>query len=345
MSADEALTLMMAYAERTGLVGDAPNKRYLWTDAFAVCNFIALDRAGLAGELVDKVHRTLARHRDDDGRSGWLSGFSGVEAILHPTRAGLRIGKPRPERGPADTLNESDEWDRDGQYFHYLTKWMMALSRYSYVAMRPEALIWARELGAIAQLKFTAGPRMVWKMSIDLSRPLVPSMGQHDPVDGAITLLEVDAITTRTRGPRTPPLDDATRVLYQMIGTTQLATTDPMGIGALLHDAYRASTVDAGRELVPTLLSAATAGLDAYANSTALAEPPERRLAFRELYLAIGLSAIERLGHDLGRYLAVRDNIVAFWRYMPHREQPSWTAHQDINDVMLATALYSDGVL
>ncbi|HEY4175464.1 MAG TPA: hypothetical protein VGM90_01470 [Kofleriaceae bacterium] len=341
----EALALMMAYAERTGLVGDAPNKRALWADAFAVCNFVALDRVSLAGELVDTVHRTLGRHRDDDGRAGWLSGFSGVEAILHPTRAGLRSGMPRQERGPLDTLVEGDEWDRDGQYFHYLTKWMMALSRYSYVAMRPEALIWARELGAIAQLKFTAGPRMMWKMSIDLSRPQIPTMGQHDPIDGTITLLELDAITTRTRGPRTPPLDDATRVLYQMIGSCTLATTDPLGLGALLHDAYRASTVDAARELVPVLLGAATAGLDAYANSTALGEPPERRLAFRELFLAIGLSAIERLGHDLGRYLAVRDNIVAFWRYMPHREQRSWMDHRDINDVMLATALYPDGVL
>jgi hypothetical protein len=27
---------------------------------------------------------------------------------------------------------------------------------------------------------------MCWKMSIDLSRPLVPSMGQHDPHDGYI---------------------------------------------------------------------------------------------------------------------------------------------------------------
>jgi hypothetical protein len=40
-----------------------------------------------------------------------------------------------------------------------------------------------------------------------------------------------------------------------------------------------------------------------------------------------------------------RPAIVAFWRYLPHREQASWTAHQDINDVMLATAIYPDGVL
>jgi hypothetical protein len=40
---------------------------------------------------------------------------------------------------------------------------------------------WARELAETAHRSFTCGPRgkrrMVWKMSIDLSQPLVPSMG------------------------------------------------------------------------------------------------------------------------------------------------------------------------
>lgn len=29
--------------------------------------------------------------------------------------------------------------------------------------------------------------RMYWKMSVDLSRPQVPSMGHHDPLDGYIS--------------------------------------------------------------------------------------------------------------------------------------------------------------
>ncbi len=32
---------------------------------------------------------------------------------------------------------------------------------------------------------------MYWKMSIDLTRPLVSSMGQHDPLDGFITYNEI----------------------------------------------------------------------------------------------------------------------------------------------------------
>jgi hypothetical protein len=37
---------MTEFASRTGLVGDSPNasRRYLWTDAFAVCNFLELAR-------------------------------------------------------------------------------------------------------------------------------------------------------------------------------------------------------------------------------------------------------------------------------------------------------------
>ena len=34
---------------------------------------------------------------------------------------------------------------------------------------------------------------MYWKMSIDLSRPLVNSMGHHDPLDALVTYMELRA--------------------------------------------------------------------------------------------------------------------------------------------------------
>jgi hypothetical protein len=46
---------------------------------------------------------------------------------------GLRIGKPLKERGANEPIDESLEWDRDGQYFHYLTKWMHALCRAAFL--------------------------------------------------------------------------------------------------------------------------------------------------------------------------------------------------------------------
>ena len=39
-----------------------------------------------------------------------------------------------------------------------------------------------------------------WKMSIDLSCPLVLSMGQHDPLDGYITFSELEQTAVRDFG-------------------------------------------------------------------------------------------------------------------------------------------------
>src|SRR3569832_1116123 len=40
-----APSLMMSFAERTGLTTKQRPRHYLWTDAFAVCNFLGLERA------------------------------------------------------------------------------------------------------------------------------------------------------------------------------------------------------------------------------------------------------------------------------------------------------------
>jgi hypothetical protein len=82
-----------------------------------------------AERLASLVHRTLGRHRADDVRSGWISGLSEHEGEQHPTAGGLRIGKPLAERAAREPLDPELEWERDGQYFHYLTKWMLALSQ------------------------------------------------------------------------------------------------------------------------------------------------------------------------------------------------------------------------
>jgi hypothetical protein len=70
-----ASALMRGFANATGVTGEAPPLRYLWTDAFAVCNFLGLHSATGQGEyrelalrLLDQVHHVLGRHRDDDAR-------------------------------------------------------------------------------------------------------------------------------------------------------------------------------------------------------------------------------------------------------------------------------------
>jgi hypothetical protein len=373
----QAIELMTRFAARTGVHVDGPARRYLWTDAFATCNLLGLSHATgraeyaeLALRLVDRVHHTLGWYRADDPRTGWISGLAEREGEAHPTVGGLRIGKSLPERRPEEPLDERLEWDRDGQYFHYLTKWMHALDQ----VMRSTGLAlfgqWARELAHAAHRAFTyeprgggGGKRMYWKMSIDLSRPLVGSMGQHDPLDGLVTCLQLDAtIAARLSATAEPDLAGARADFGGMIGPRGLATDDPLGLGGLLVDAYRVEQIQrqgalAGDDrLFETLLAAAYVGLRHYAEGPALRGPAHHRLAFRELGLAIGLAAVgamEEAGGavarstlgQLARYLPLRTEIEAFWLQAEHRRVATWLEHEDINDVMLATSLAPSGFL
>ncbi|GMQ88524.1 MAG: hypothetical protein BMS9Abin08_1780 [Gammaproteobacteria bacterium] len=367
---EAAITLMNNFAERTGLGSEQPPRRYLWTDAFAVCNYLGLaratgrkDYAELALTLVDQVHHTLGRHRGDDPRSGWISGLGERDGAQHPTRGGLRIGKALPERAPGEPLDERLEWDRDGQYFHYLTKWMHALDQVARVTRQPRYNVWARELAETAFRGFTYQPspawgarRMVWKMSIDLTHAQVTSMGQHDPLDGYITYLQLRATAAALPPPAVgPSLDDETRQYAAMTKRGEWATADPLGLGGLLTDACRVQQLmqqgaapDA--QLPDRLLNAALAGLQYYAQSGERQLPARHRLAFRELGLAIGLHAVEcmqpatspqlrELLRTLLQYTPLRDNIEDFWRDPEHQRSTTWTEHRDINEVMLATSL------
>ena len=185
---EEAGDLMMRFAERTGLVSDLPPQRYLWTDAFAVCNFLGLAQATgeeryeeLALRLVDQVHHVLGFYRGDDPRTGWISGLGAQEGEAHPTRGGLRIGKTLPERAGGEPFDEQLEWQRDGQYFHYLTKWMHALNQVWLRTRQPQFSTWARELAAVAHDAFTYCGR---KPSTDGMEDEHRSLTSTRPLDG-----------------------------------------------------------------------------------------------------------------------------------------------------------------
>ncbi|HVI24845.1 MAG TPA: hypothetical protein VM576_01425 [Xanthomonadaceae bacterium] len=364
----QALALMRAFAQRTGLEGDAPPRRYLWTDAFAVCNFLALDEHAAAARLVAQVHDVLGAHRPDDPRQGPLSGLVGEAARRHPTQGGLRIGKPLPERAPDAPYEPALEWERDGQYFHYLTRWMHALDQYARHAGAPDANRWARELARTAVRAFVSAgddgaPRMAWKMGIALDRPLVAGMGQHDPLDGLVTCLQLRAHTPPASGG--PTLAPELRTLAALLSGTSLRSDDPLAIGGLLADAYRLAQLLDERPgddaLLGLLLAAAAAGLAGWLCDHPLARPPAQRLAFRELGLAIGLLAAARLWrllehapvaapvrHSLDQVIAqvpLARRISRHWLAVALDPSPEWCAHEDINAVMLATCLVPEGWL
>jgi hypothetical protein len=374
--------IMLDFARQTGLMSnDAHPRRYLWTDAFAVCNYLELfQRTGIETYrdlglcLVGQVHRTLGRHRDDDPRHGWISGLDELEGERHPTAMGLRIGKHMNERLPDEPPNERLEWDQDGQYYHYLTKWMHALNCAARATGDTTYTRWAIELAKAAHARFTYAPphsgrkRMYWKMSIDLTRPLVSSMGQHDPLDGFVTYNELQAAAARDF-PDSPPSGLMPEIadMAKICRGINLPTDDPLGIGGLLLDASRiAQLMNRGaisnKNLLENVLGSALMGVKAFESSETLAYPAGHRLAFRELGLSIGLAAVEDLAKwieespqlegqlklrvvELMGYVPLRKKIEQFWMDGKNRGASTWIEHREINMVMLATSLAPGGFL
>ena len=382
---DTAARLMSEFARRTGLSPAAQDpRRYLWTDAFAVRNFLELFQQTAdqqyrryATELIDQVHWVLGQYRGDDVRNGWISGLDNESGRRHPTLGGLRIGEALRERGLNEALDERLEWDRDGQYFHYLTKWMHALCRAASVTGDSKCVRWAGEL---AQKSFRTFVRrstsgdvagVYWKMSTDLSRPLVPAVGLHDALDGLITFWETRyAIAKMQDHPEVDDLSQAIETLSALCQHRDWTTDDPLGLGGLLFDACRLCQLLRDEHLREILLleevmQACRNGLTALLASRYLDRPTPHRLAFRELGLAIGLRALPIVADTIKRdssrfanrpllrriielllpYESLSGDIIRVWLPHAQHQDEGWQAHQDINDVMLATALVPNMVL
>jgi hypothetical protein len=289
----------------------------------------------------------------------------------------LRIGKPLRERAATEAFDERLEWDRDGQYFHYLTKWMHALCQTAFATGEAPYARWAAELARAAfekSLRRTASGKIVgvfWKMSTDLSRPLVAASGQHDALDGLITFREAWHAHRRLldRAEATD-LGPAIETLSALCRHRDWTTDDPLGLGGLLFDACRLcrlpdddTTDDA--LLLEEIASACCRGLKAWLGSGGMNQPTAHRLAFRELGLAIGISGVPIIDQALGSdakgfgtrpglrrtvdlllsYRALGQAIADDWMQDARQREQGWRAHQDINDVMLATALLPDRFL
>ncbi len=381
--------IMLDFALITGI--DPPlkhPKRYLWTDAFAVCNYLELYNQSndkrfldLSLKLVDQVHHILGCYHLDDTRKGWISGLNKEDGEAHPTKGGLRIGKELNERPSDEPFNERLEWDRDGQYYHYLTKWMHALIRVSIITNDSDYARWALELVQAAHKGFTYNisngmKRMYWKMSIDLSRPLVSSMGQHDPLDGYITYLELqetgkDIESYAGLPDITPEIVDIVQIFRGMSWVTE----DPLGIGGLLADSLifaqlnvKSSNSDERNnyeKLLRKMLESAQVGLEYYARNNPQNYPAAYRLAFREMGLSIGIKGVDYLYNilktnkgkfehynhlkqivkSLSEFTPLAVSLDNFWLKDENRKINTWTEHREINMVMLATSLMPCGFL
>ncbi len=359
-----ARTLTDDFLSRTGISNAAgdPAQRYLWTDSFAVqCCFALSNLLNSAAyqkkalKLIDQVHHTLGRHRPDDTRKGWISGLSETEGKIHPTTGGLRIGKKLPERTRDEPFNQRLEWERDGQYFHYLTRWFNALLLAQHETGKKTYGLWASELME-ASRSFVHHDnglyRMYWKMNIDLSEPVITSMGAHDPLEGLVSTISAMIAAPESR----PLLEILEQEMKSICGGMDWFTTDALGIGGLLLNAAKTTELRARGVQLPAcirpeyLISEAVAGLRAYSMHVYDSlQPADMRLAFRECGLSLGIRVLYGLKdrndsvefdlNSLKEYTGLADEIEDFWSKPSNQLSPTWTEHLDINCISLASSL------
>lgn len=357
---EKAKELLENYLERTGISGNGDtSNRYLWTDAFAVQGLFGLHHISgneqyrtQALHLIDKVHEHLGSFHPDDSRKGRISGLS--EDALHPTIAGLRIGKKLPERKEDESYNTLLEWERDGQYFHYLTRWIQALLLASKETNSEKFSLWALEL-MLATEKFIYREGdyigMYWKMDTTLSRPMVASTGAHDPLEGMICAKNVQLAIPE----RADALDHLVKNLEELCRDREWATSDALGIGGLLLNTGRAAgIISENGSLISAvkprkLLEDSLYSLQQFETGFDQRQQASRRLAFREGGLALGVRTLygTREGikaqhlqwEQLQKHLWLAETIEDFWLDPANQEAGSWTEHLDINSVTLACSL------
>jgi len=301
--------LMKEFAKRTGLSSGNQPRRYLWTDAFAVCNFLGLRRktgdsrfTELALSLIEQVHDTLGRHREDDYRDGWISGLDDQIGENHPTAGGLRIGKKLPERESGEPFDSRLEWERDGQYFHYLTKWAHALDLTARETKNSDYALWACELA------HTAG-----KAFVRINR------------SGRSGLL-IDA--TRLAQLNTERASEKGGLILNLLISARRGLDRLISSGALEEPAEGRL---AFRELGMAIGLRGSAWMMNKITSSG-------RLSGIWDDILPGFQGLEE-------YYSTGDDIISFWLNPENQSNAAWQDNLDINSVMLATALEPGGFI
>lgn len=363
---EEARSLMDDFVRRTGITGDEGDagQRYLWTDAFAVQALFGLSHIlekesyrNLAVKLIDLVHEKLGKFHPNDHRKGWISRLPEEEGRRRPTIGGLRIGKKLPERGAKEPFDERLEWERDGQYFHYITRWINALLQAEKETSDHRYGLWAADLLKAGEKfidKRGGWTRMYWKMSVDLSRPLVQAMGAHDPLEGLMCAESILEVAPE----KAVDLGRLIEAFELMCNGQDWSTTDPLGIGGLLLNAVRAAELSLTNIPLPgdirpeKLLADSIDGLTVYSRIYNPKAAAIGRLAFRECGLSLGLRAAQalkdrsteyRLNLDqLDEYIPLAEYIENFWQNADNRNSSTWTEHLDINTVSLASSIVAE---
>ncbi|KIJ41464.1 hypothetical protein M422DRAFT_172091 [Sphaerobolus stellatus SS14] len=267
---------------------DGHRGRYLWTDAFGVCNFLTLYKRTqdqnyliLAERLITNVHDILGYTRDGKSR---LPGATDDK----PLGGGLRIGK----------IEESGS-DGDGQYYHYLTMWMFALNRMAVVSGKNQFNDLAVQLVKAVHPRFVqareaARPRMVWKMSTDLQKVLVPREGSLDSVQGYVVYRLIQNASSDPENTLVEEIDDLRRVFHGKYD--HYRSLDALDLGMAVWTAHWFTQGKTKEKWAVNIRDRALQCLDALFTEDffdSALNPPRHRLAFREFGAAMGLRCLD----------------------------------------------------
>lgn len=223
-----------------------------------------------AERLATTVHDVLGRTRDGQAR---LPGASDE----NPVGGGLRIGK----------MEEGGQ-DGDGQYHHYLTIWMFALNRLS---MASQEWKWNEHAIALAKAihprffigRETERPRMVWKIAMDMSRSLVNSEGNFDPIDGYVIFRKLQAASGSSETLK-EEIGDYERIMERK--GKHFVSNDPLDLGMSLWTSHWMAVKE---EWASDLAKRCVGQMRQLFQSEYLGESPKYRLAFREYGTAMGI--------------------------------------------------------
>ena len=315
-------------ADEAGLCADGRQRRYLWTDAFGVLSYISLAKryekdgkpddaqkyTKAANTLIDVVHECLGKPRSPSSVDAMQPSSSSPTGYV-----GLRIGK-------VDTRKVTDYGMRyDGQYWHYVDKWLLALNR---AGRNEDALRIAK---SVFPYFFDAGPHgdgheggIRWKLSVDATAPS-PLQRASASDDGLVALIVFSILQQHAGGDAKEHTDltKEIRLLQASLGYYRpRVTDDPLGWGLeALYDEFLE-----GHPRRNALASVASSAL----------HPSHMSLPFR-LYGAMIGARTAGIGPSTDKL------IEKALEYEKHAEARGYEEHSSINRVMLAMSLLCPG--
>jgi hypothetical protein len=301
------------------------NRRYLWTDAFAIMALVGLSRRvpARATEFLSagtKVRNAVFSVLGQPSRYPMLPRAVPVplqkDGVLTPF-VGLRIGKLE-ERPESDA-----DMKYDGQYAHYTDKFLLALL----LLGDAESLDLAEQLLIDLAPHFITSHGVHWKLNVDSSP--IPELGSPVVRGDTLNWAIVSTLLAQSR-PSVSPIRDQLLGLVRGEGAMIGPSPDPLGWGLqwleLCHlsnkTAWCQQTIDAMLPLTPLALS-----------------PQHFALPFRLYGAIIGAKLAPQLTPRAAEAAAMANWLLAKAASKEEAREIGRSPHSCINRIMFAVAL------